>query len=120
MKNRYSLYSVLIALVLLWQMNETSAHAVVTEYSLKLKPIQAHQADHIEISFNSKIELGLSQIYLVSKGDKHELLSAEMGSKQGQIIISVPALEAGDYAIRFKVFAADGHLTEDVIHFSVS
>ena len=30
----------------------------------------------------------------------------------------IPALEAGDYALKFKVFAADGHLTEDVIHFS--
>ena len=41
-------------------------------------------------------------------------------AKQGQIIVHIPALESGDYALRFKVFAADGHLTEDVIHFSVS
>ncbi len=120
MKNQRPFFSWLVALVLLLQINIVEAHAVVTEYSLKLKPIHAHQADHIEISFNSKIELGLSQIYLVSKGDKHELLTAEMGSKQGQIIISVPALDIGEYAIRFKVFAADGHLTEDVIHFTVS
>ncbi len=120
MKNQRSLFSVLTTLLLVLQINVAVAHAVVTEYSLKLKPIHAQHADHIEISFNSKIELGLSQIYLVSKGDKHELLTAEMGSKQGQIIISVPALEAGEYAIRFKVFAADGHLTEDVIHFTVS
>jgi methionine-rich copper-binding protein CopC len=97
-----------------------SAHAVVTDYSLKIAPIHANQEDKVELSFNSQIELGLSQIYLVSKGDKHELLHAENGKKQGQIIIHIPPLEAGDYALRFKVFAADGHLTEDVIHFSVS
>jgi methionine-rich copper-binding protein CopC len=56
---------------------------------------------------------------LVSKGDKQELLKAESGSKQGQIIVYVPPLQSGEYAIKFKIFAADGHLTEDVIHFSV-
>lgn len=100
--------------------NNSGAHAVVTDYSLKIKPIHANQADHVELSFNSKIELGLSQIFLVRKGDKLELLTANTGSKQGQIIVNIPALAAGEYALKFKVFAADGHLTEDVIHFSVS
>ncbi len=99
---------------------EAFAHAVVTKYSLKVTPIHAQKPDKVEIFFNSKIELGLSQIFLVRKGDKHELLTADTGSKQGQIIVHIPALDAGEYALRFKVFAADGHLTEDVIHFSVS
>ncbi|HCT99648.1 MAG TPA: copper resistance protein CopC [Methylococcaceae bacterium] len=96
------------------------AHAVITDYSLKIHPIHANQPDKVELRFNSKIELGLSQIFLVSKGDKHDLLSASNGEKQGQIVIAIPALTAGEYALRFKVFAADGHLTEDVIHFSVT
>jgi methionine-rich copper-binding protein CopC len=97
-----------------------SAHAVVTDYSLKVKPIHANQESKVELSFNSKVELGLSQLFLVSKGDKHQLLQAVNGDKQGQIIVTVPALAVGDYAIRLKVFAADGHLTEDLIHFSVT
>ncbi len=96
------------------------AHAVVTDYSLKVAPIHANQQGKVELTFNSQIELGLSQIFLVSKGDKHALLQADNGSKQGQVVIHIPPLDAGDYALRFKVFAADGHLTEDVIHFSVS
>ena len=96
-----------------------SAHAVVTNYSLKVTPIHANQESRVELAFNSKVELGLSQIFLVSKGDKHQLLTAVNGEKQGQIIVTVPPLAVGDYAIRLKVFAADGHLTEDVIHFSV-
>ncbi len=111
----------LILLILSFgQIGFVGAHAVVTDYSLKVSPIHANQRDKVELTFNSKIELGLSQIFLVRKGDKHELLQAENGSKQGQIIIHIPPLESGDYAIRFKIFAADGHLTEDVIHFSVS
>lgn len=96
------------------------AHAVITDYSLKIIPIHANQAGKVELQFNSKIELNLSQIFLVSKGDKHDLLNATNGAKKGQILVEIPPLEMGDYALRFKVFAADGHLTEDVIHFSVT
>jgi methionine-rich copper-binding protein CopC len=96
------------------------AHAVITDYSLKITPIHVNTPAKVELSFNSQIELGLSQIFLVSKGDKHQLLQAVNGIKQGQVIVQIPPLESGDYALRFKVFAADGHLTEDVIHFSVS
>jgi methionine-rich copper-binding protein CopC len=109
----------LIALIL-GQTNPAAAHAVVTDYSLKMQPIRANQPDKVVMTFNSQIELGLSQVFLVRKGDTHELLNIGNGDKQGQLIVEVPALTPGDYAIKFKVFAADGHLTEDVIHFSVT
>ncbi len=109
---------IFLILFLCWSKN-LLAHAVITNYSLKLNPIHANQAGKVELRFNSKIELGLSQIFLVSKGDKHEPVKAINGQKQGQIVVDIPPLTLGDYALRFKVFAADGHLTEDVIHFSV-
>lgn len=107
-------------LVFLARVNAISAHAVVTDYSLKLTPIHAHKADKVELSFNSRVELGLSQMFLVSKGDKHTSLQINQGDKQGQVVVLLPALEQGDYALKFKIFAADGHLTEDLIHFSVA
>lgn len=109
-----------LLLLSLVQVQLVSAHAVVTDYSLKIKPIHANQKDTVELTFNSKVELGLSQVFLVRKGDIHELLPIANGVNQGQMIIDIPPLDIGDYAIKFKVFAADGHLTEDVIHFSVS
>jgi methionine-rich copper-binding protein CopC len=104
----------------LGQANPAAAHAVVTDYSLKMQPIRANQPDKVVMTFNSQVEIGLSQVFLVRKGDTHELLKIRGGDKQGQLVVEVPALEPGDYAIKFKVFAADGHLTEDVIHFSVA
>ena len=101
----------IVLLLIFIQSEQLCAHAVVTDYSLKITPIYANKSD--------KIELSLSQIYLVSKGDKQELLKAESSIKQGQIIVYVPPLQSGEYAIKFKIFATDGHLTEDVIHFSV-
>lgn len=96
------------------------AHAVVTDHSLKIAQPRANQAKKVELTFNSKIELGLSQVYLVSKGDVHTLLTISKGEKQGNVAVDIPPLSPGEYALRYKIFAADGHLTEDVIHFSVT
>ncbi|MGR8934667.1 MAG: copper resistance CopC family protein [Gammaproteobacteria bacterium] len=96
------------------------AHAVVTESTLKIDPIKPRSATQIKLTFNSNVELELSKFYLVSKGDEHTDLNASKGSLQGQIAIDIPALEPGEYALRFRVFAADGHLTEEVIPFSVT
>jgi len=95
------------------------AHAVITADSLKAAPIHADQVDTISLIFNSKIELGLSQVFLVSKGDQLTPLKISQGNQQGQMLVFIPALANGDYALKLKVFAADGHLTEDVIHFTV-
>lgn len=100
--------------------NAAYAHAVVTENSLHIKPVEANKAEQVTLSFNSQVELGLSQMFLVSKGDKHTALNMKQGDKQGQVVVSLPPLSLGEYALKFKVFAADGHLTEDVIHFSVA
>jgi copper resistance protein C len=94
-------------------------HAVVTDYSLKISPIYADRPDKVKLTFNSQIELGLSQVFLVRKGDVQELLHASKGKKRGEVIVDIPALASGDYALSFKIFAADGHLTEDVIRFKV-
>ncbi len=97
-----------------------SAHAVVTDHSLKIEQPKINQAKTVELTFNSKIELGLSEVYLVSKGDKQTKLTISNGEKQGRICVDIPALSAGEYALIYKIFAADGHLTEDVIHFSIT
>ncbi|MGZ8190712.1 MAG: copper resistance CopC family protein [Methylococcaceae bacterium] len=114
------LFYLLSLLLLAWYQPIAGAHAVVTDYSLKIAPIHANQTDKVTLNFNSKIELGLSQVFLVSKGDQLTPLEIAKGDKQGQMIISIPALASGDYALKMKVFAADGHLTEDVIYFSVT
>ncbi len=55
------------------------AHAVVTEHSIKIEAIHAHQAKQVKLTFNSSIELGLSQVFLVRKGDIEEKLPVKQG-----------------------------------------
>ena len=110
---------VLLALALIIS-TDVSAHAVVTESSLKQHPIEINHPTEVALHFNAGVELALSKVFLVSKGDVYHPLEIAKGKKPGQMLIKIPALEEGDYAIKYKVFAADGHLTEDVIRFKVS
>lgn len=104
----------------IFQSESGYAHAVVTQSSLQIGQVAPNQATQVTLNFNSNIELALSQIFLVSEGDVHQKLKAIPGSQPGEVLIDLPALEQGEYAIRFKIFAADGHLTEDTIHFFVT
>jgi len=99
--------------------NTAFGHAVVTHNSLKLKPVPVNQASQVELSFNSKVELDLSEVFLVSAGDKMTTITATLGDKPGQVLLNLPALAPGEYAIKLKIFAADGHLSEDLLRFFV-
>jgi methionine-rich copper-binding protein CopC len=96
------------------------AHAVVTHNSLKLKPVPVNQASEVELSFNSKVELDLSEVFLVSAGDVMTSIIATPGDKPGKVILNLPALNPGEYAIKLRIFAADGHLSEDLLRFFVN
>ena len=96
-----------------------NAHAVVTDYSLKIETVKAGKPTQVKLNFNSSIELGLSQVFLVRTGDVEEALQVRTGQEPGVVFIDMPALDAGEYALHYKIFAADGHITEDVIHFTV-
>jgi copper resistance protein C len=109
-----------MSLALLMISGKSLAHAVVTQHTLTIEQPKVNTAKQVELTFNSKIELGLSQVFLVSKGDKHDLLKISHGAKQGNVVVEIPPLTAGEYALRYKIFAADGHLTEDVIYFIVN
>jgi hypothetical protein len=96
------------------------AHAVVTESSLSRDSVKAGHETTVVLFFNSNVELSLSRVFLVSKGDVYHPATISRGKKPGELHIRLPALEAGDYAIKYKVFAADGHLTENAIRFHVA
>ena len=96
-----------------------AAHAVVIGSSLQTQPVRAGTATQVVVQFNSSIEVGLSRVFLVGKGDGQRPLTIAAGKKRGQLLAEVPALAQGEYALRYRVFAADGHLTEDLIRFRV-
>lgn len=97
-----------------------SAHAIVTGSSLAAHPMRAGEATRVLLQFNSSVELALSRVFLVSKGDTYQQLKIEQGAKPGEVVVEVPAVAPGDYALKYRILAADGHVTEDVLRFHVS
>jgi methionine-rich copper-binding protein CopC len=97
----------------------TTAHAVVRQKSAKIAPLTANKLTEITLQFNSSVEVSLAQFFLVKEGDKQQKLEIRAGETKGEIKIIVPALNPGRYALKFKVFASDSHLTDDVIYFWV-
>ncbi len=114
---RYLKHLVLISCLLASQ--TSFGHAVVTHNSLKLNPVPVNQASEVALSFNSKVELDLSEVFLVSAGDVMQTITATSGETAGQVTLHLPALAPGEYAIKLKIFAADGHLSEDLLRFFV-
>lgn len=108
-----------VAALTLFSSGLLHAHAVVTHTTLSSSHITPFTAEQVHLSFNSRVELDLSQILLVSQGDKMQPLKAVQGDKPGQIVIDLPPLAPGEYAIKLKIFAADGHLSDDLVHFFV-
>jgi len=97
-----------------------SAHAIVTQSSLESEPVKSNHATTVVLFFNSNVELGLSRVFLVSQSDVFHPAKIARGKRDGELHIQIPPLEPGDYAIKYKVFAADGHLTESTIRFHVA
>lgn len=113
-----NLHSLLFVVIMLGT-NDALAHAIVTGTSLSLHPLTADRNSIVSLQFNSDLELSLSKVYLVRDGDIFEELREAKGNKPGEVFVVIPPLSAGSYAIRYKVFAADGHITENTIRFKV-
>jgi len=71
------------------------------------------------LHFNSRIEVKLSRAMLVSRDQPERPLELVAGKAPGDVLVRLPALTSGNYALRYRVLAADGHVTEDTIRFSV-
>lgn len=95
------------------------AHAVITEDSLASQPVQPGKPAQVQLQFNTGVEIKLSRVALVSKGDVEQPLPIRAGARQGQVLVSLPMLAEGDYALRCQVFAMDGHLTQEIRRFRV-
>lgn len=109
----------LIALALTWMPVLIHAHAVIVRSSLNTHPPLPNRAAEVSLMFNSHIEADLSQVLLVTKGDHRQPVPSRAGKARGEIVVDLPPLPPGEYALQLKVFAADGHLTEDIIKFFI-
>ena len=112
--------ALLLAAALALAVVDTRAHAVIIGSSLQQSPVTAGVATSVTLRFNSGIEVALSRVFLVTESNARQVLAVHAGTKPGELVVSVPALAEGRYALKYRVFAVDGHLTDDVIRFQVA
>jgi hypothetical protein len=96
-----------------------AAHAVLTKTSVNLEAVPADAATSIVLSFNSRIEPAFTTAVLVD-ADRHERpLATRPREAPGEVAVELPPLSTGRYALRYRVLAADGHVTEAMLRFRV-
>jgi hypothetical protein len=96
------------------------AHAVLTRASLQETPVVVEKATQVTLRFNTAIELGFTKVLLVSAAGEERALEVAPGGDPGTVTVGLPPLPAGAYGLRYKVLAADGHVTESILRFRVS
>jgi len=95
-------------------------HAVVVRSSLDGQPLRAETPTQVTLHFNSRIERGFTRVVLLGGTAKEQPLSVGDEGDAGRVTIDLPGLAAGTYALRYKVLAADGHITESTLRFHVT
>lgn len=106
--------------ICLWGLPDAHAHAIVLE-SVPAQAESLASPKHLVLRFNSRLEKPLSSVQLVGPRQKTiALLRQEADSPADTLAYALPPLEPGAYQARWKVMAADGHVTEGIVHFTVT
>ena len=82
-----------------------SAHAVLKKSTLP-NEIAAGSPRSVTLSFNSAVEPGLSRVVLVDAGKSQREIALHAGAAPNEL--------------RYKVLAVDGHVTENLLRFTVT
>jgi len=96
------------------------AHAIVTHTSMDERPLAPNRSVEIELHFNSTIEFNFVRIFLLNEQGDETRLASKAGTTKSAILVQMPLLKPGAYALRYRVLAVDGHFTDNLLRFSVS
>lgn len=111
--------SAAVLLLLLADAMPAAAHAVLTRSSLEAAPVRADTPTVVTLRFNGAIEAALARVLLVDAAGQERRLEPLAADEPAELRVEVPALAPGTYGLRYKVLAADGHVTESVVRFTV-
>ena len=96
------------------------AHAIILE-SAPAQGSTGPSPRRLILRFNSRLEKPLCSVQLVGPRQRGiALLRQEADAPPDTLAYPLPALEPGEYQVRWKVMAADGHITEGTVAFTVT
>jgi methionine-rich copper-binding protein CopC len=104
----------------LWGLPDAHAHAIILE-SVPRPEESLASPKRLVLRFNSRLEKPLCSVHLVGPRQKTiALLRQEPDTPPDTLAYTLPALDPGAYQARWKVMAADGHVTEGIVLFTVT
>jgi methionine-rich copper-binding protein CopC len=95
-----------------------AAHAIVMESEPAAGAVLDQPPGRVRIRFNSRIEPGLSRLALIG-ADRRAVPLPLDNPTPDRLEATLPPLTPGTYGVRWRVLAADGHITEGTIRFVV-
>jgi len=97
------------------------AHAIILESEPAGGAKLAEPPTRIYLRFNSRIEKRLSRVTLTAADGQPVPLAvkADGSEKPDRIGLVLGSVHPGAYVVRYKVLAADGHITEGALRFTV-
>ena len=117
--SRFSLGLQILLAALVASARIGAAHAVLLKTSVEADGVRADTATTVVMSFNSRIEPAFTTVVLVDPDRSERPLTTRPLDRPGEIEVALPALVAGPYALRYRVLAADGHVTQAMLRFRV-
>jgi methionine-rich copper-binding protein CopC len=107
--------------LLAWDPRAAAAHAIILESEPATGAKLVEPPGRIYLRFNSKLEKSLSHVTLTAADGRPVPLpvATDGREKADRIVLPLGALRPGAYVIRYKVLAADGHITEGALRFTV-
>ncbi len=98
------------------------AHAIVLESTPAPEARLPASPPRVELRFNSRIEKRLSRVTLGRAGAAPSLVPVAVdgdGGPPDRLVVPLEPLAPGRYVLRYRVMAADGHITEGSLRFTV-
>jgi hypothetical protein len=95
------------------------AHSVVKPGSLDESLLKPDTPATLTLTFNAGIHAEFSKVYLLDAAGKEQPLKSSPGPAPNTLIVELPALPAGAYALRYRVLSADGHYSDNKLRFRI-
>ena len=104
----------------LWGLPDADAHAIILESAPRHEETLS-TPKRIVLRFNSRLEKPLCSVHLVGPRQKTiALLRQDPETPADTLAYALPPLDPGAYQARWKVMAADGHVTEGIVLFTIT
>ena len=103
-----------------WGLPDADAHAIILESAPRHEETLS-TPKRIVLRFNSRLEKPLCSVQLVGPRQKTiALLRQDPDTPADTLAYVLPPLDPGAYQARWKVMAADGHVTEGIVLFTIT